>query len=379
MTEHRWIEVPLTITDKIGQWAVWAGTRFIVISPLLVASSLECISGIVNKLAKEFKHSYTKLLIVYDALPYGGMEGSKLIQTEARVVHQSIEPITDIFTEIDGKQVMILGEMGTGKSTLAQYLAYTVGGQIKVYEPEGTPTDWKGLEVIGKGEDWDAIDEALADDLDDLSNQMKLRTERGDGSLEGTEKCIIAEEFPEIVSKCEHSTEWLERHARRGRKARRFLVLLSQYDRVSAWGMEGKSDLLDCFRRIRLGKKALAHAKSLKNDPLMEWLKADRSRALIDDEPLILPPYREMKTAISRPQLSYQSAIPQTLQLTPEATEESAFEPISQEFQPTLEGILEAIEAGKSDDWITKHVLGTPGGSTYSRNKARVAALRATE
>jgi hypothetical protein len=60
----------------------------------------------------------------------------------------------------------------------------------------------------------------------------------------------------------------------------------------------------------------------------------------------------------------------------PEATAESAFEEISPEFPPTFEGILAALRAEKSDDWITKHVLKTPGGETYKRNKAMVAAMR---
>lgn len=112
--------------------------------------------------------------------------------------------------------------------------------------------------MIGKGEDWTAIERGMMEDLEDLSNQMKLRTERGDNALEGTERVIIVEEYPELVSKVPSSGEWLERHARRGRKARRFTVLLSQYDRVAAWGLEGKSDLADAFYRIRLGKKRLS-------------------------------------------------------------------------------------------------------------------------
>jgi len=376
MNEYKWIEVPLTISEKLGQWALWAGSRLLVATPALLFEAWYQSSKLSMHLADMARRSYSKVLIVYDGLPYGGIASHELIETTARVVHQTVEPITDILAETEGKQVMLIGEMGTGKSTIAQYLAYTVGGRVKVYECEGTPTDWQGLEVIGKGENWDAINEALADDLEDLSNQMKLRTERGDSALDGSEKCIIGEEFPEVVAKCDNAGEWLERHARRGRKGRRFLVLLSQYDRVAAWGMEGKSDLLDCFKRIRLGKKAIAHAKHLKRDDLVAWLKQDRHHCLIDDDPLILPSYREMRAAIIRPQLGYSSATAPTLELMPEATAESAFEEISPEFPPTFEGILAALRAEKSDDWITKHVLKTPGGETYKRNKAMVAAMR---
>jgi nicotinamide riboside kinase len=111
-------------------------------------------------------------------------------------VNANFEIITDIITAIEGRQVMIIGEMGTGKSTLAQYIAYSVGGSVKVYECEGTPDDWQGLEVIGKGEDWQAIEQGMQADLEDLSNQMQIRNEKGDNHLIGTDKVIIMRGIP---------------------------------------------------------------------------------------------------------------------------------------------------------------------------------------
>jgi hypothetical protein len=92
-------------------------------------------------------------------------------------------------------------------------LEAVLGGRVKVYECEGTPTDWLGLEVVGKGENWMAIERGMLEDLEDLSNQMKTRNERGDGALEGTERVIIVEEYPELVSKVPSSGEWLERYS----------------------------------------------------------------------------------------------------------------------------------------------------------------------
>lgn len=240
------------------------------------------------------------LVKVYDQLPYMGAAVQNIIDVAATTVEEPLDVITDIIAATEGKQVMVIGEMGTGKSTIAQYYACSGGGRVKVYKCEYTPTDWVGLEVVGKGEDWVSIERGMIEDLEDLSNQMKLRTERGDSALDGTERVIIVEEYPELVTKVASSGEWLERHARRGRKARRFTVLLSQYDRVAASGLEGKSDLADAFYRLRLGKKAIAHAKSLKNNALVDWLKLDRSHCLLDDSPCKLPTYREMKAATSR-------------------------------------------------------------------------------
>ena len=57
------------------------------------------------------------------------------------------------------------------------------------------------------GEDWAAIERGMMRDLEDLSNQMKIRKERGDSALDGTERVIIVEEYPELVTKVPSSGE----------------------------------------------------------------------------------------------------------------------------------------------------------------------------
>ncbi|WP_017652550.1 hypothetical protein [Fortiea contorta] len=277
---------------------------------------------------------------------------------------------------------MIIGEMGTGKSTLAQYLAYTVGGRVRVYECEGTPQDWQGLEVIGKGENWTAIELGMSADLEDLSNQLKIRNEKGDAALSGTERVIIAEEYPELVSKVPSSGEWLERHARRGRKAKRFTVLLSQYDRVAAWGLEGKSDLADAFFRIRLGKKAQAHAKSLKNNQLIEWLKLDKSHALLNDQPLKLPPYREMKASTQRSGSTIFQPYCDNAIAPQKVAEKDLKTAYSQDSSDSFSEenrlvwrMIQRFGAGKSDSSIVTEVMGFTG-QRYGDGKDLLERLR---
>ncbi|HYX18781.1 MAG TPA: hypothetical protein VE944_31315, partial [Nostoc sp.] len=176
--------------------------------------------------------------------------------------------------------------------------------------------------------------------------------------------------------------EWLERHARRGRKGRRFTVLLSQYDRVAAWGLEGKSDLADAFYRIRLGKKAIAHAKSLKNEQLINWLKADQSHCLLDDQPLKLPPYREMKAATVRGgstivQPSANNAIhaekPPENDLKPAPGAD--LEENCSENDRVLWRLIGRVGSGKSDSAIVTEVLGFTG-KRYGEGAALLERLR---
>ncbi len=381
-TRNDWIGIHLPNRRQFIRFIVWTIGRLTFSISLftleVVRISLQCIISVIEWCKLALK----RVIRLYDQLPYAGTYHTNVIETSLLSVDMPNEIITDIISAIEGKQLMIIGEMGTGKSTLAQYLAYTVGGKVKVYECEGTPDDWVGLEVIGKGENWSAIEQGMLDDLDELSNQMKIRNERGDNALVGTEKVIICEEYPELVSKVECSSEWLERHARRGRKARRFTILLSQYDRVSAWGLEGKSDLADAFYRLRLGKKAVSHAKSLKDDALISWLLSDRSHCLLDDAPCKLPSYREMKAVTVRLQLpavtqNHQETTIAQNDLLPRGKLSVTVNSSKSDLDTSVlkRAILGLLEAGMSDSRVIKEVMGYEGGN-YQKGKLLLEELK---
>jgi energy-coupling factor transporter ATP-binding protein EcfA2 len=382
MADNYWVPIQLPHPKEIAKYILWGTGRVLLSGWLFGLHTITVVCKVTINVAEMTRQTTLQLLKVYDQLPYMGASVQNIIDVSATTVTEAFDIITDIVAATEGKQVMVIGEMGTGKSTIAQYLAYTVGGRVKVYECEGTPTDWLGLEVIGKGENWMAIERGMLEDLEDLSNQMKTRNEGGDGALEGTERVIIVEEYPELVSKVPSSGEWLERHARRGRKARRFTVLLSQYDRVAAWGLEGKSDLADAFYRIRLGKKAQAHAKSLKNNALVDWLKQDRSHCLLDDSPCKLPAYREMKSASSR----YSSTILPPNSNNPIQDKKEAEKALKaarqadlgencSEADRLLWRIIQQFGSEKPDSAIVTEILGFTG-KRYSEGKSFLEKLR---
>lgn len=377
-----WIKITLPRPGHIGRFVLWGSGRLVFSASLFLVDATNYSLLTVSTLLKWSRQSIVNLIRVYDQLPYAGTYGQKIIDVTAEAVDFAGEIITDIVDAINGKQVMIIGEMGSGKSTVAQYLAYSIGGSVKVYECEGTPTDWQGIEVIGKGEDWESINESMVGDLNDLTNQMQLRMEKGDNALSGTEKVIICEEYPELVNKVESSGEWLERHARRGRKAKRFTVLLSQYDRVAAWGLEGKADLQEAFFKLRLGKKAVSFAKQLKNDELIAWLRQDKSHCLLDEHPCKLPSYREMKAVTQRLQLPPNNQPVVTLETTVQQELQDEKSVSNQNFEGdnfdneiVLNAVNTLLGAGISESSIIKDVLGCRG-SQYQKGKELLTRLK---
>lgn len=387
-----WIEIPLSVADKLNQWALWAGVRVLVGLPGLAIYTWKQSSRLSLHLAEGCERFYLRLVVPLDSLPYGGMAGSKLIEIEAKAVTaESFEICTDIVEALEGKHGLLIGGSGDGKTTTAMYLAYSVGGDIKIYDADAAADEWRGLNVVGRGADFQAIDAAMQQDLKELQERTILRAENGSHACDNMPCVTIAEEFPLLVGEVASAAEWLIKHGKRGRRVKKFILAIAQNDTVANFGIQGDAGVIDSFRLIRLGKKAVAHARRLKNEALIQWLQADRSRLLVDDMPVQLPAYREIQRVIQQGSVGYSgqvrrlptSYIPTTEnspEVPPEATENQGFQPSEAGFSDSpktlLERVLDAFDAEKSDDWIAKNVFDCSGGNSYYKAKDTISYIR---
>lgn len=284
----RWVEMPMPSRNTLLRFFGW-GVGRVAFSCWMGALSIirNCAKALIWAV-NNVESATHKLLKVYDSLPAMGMP---IVEMEATIgatgLTQQLETV-EILSQLENKHCMIIGNTGSGKSILAQWFA----GQCprcKVYDPDAAPGEWGNLDVIGKGGDFEAINKEMDNDLLELQSRIELRSKKGDGALLGREICLIAEEFPALKDECELSADWLGKIARRGRKPKMFLVILSQSDTVAALGIEGDGVIRQNFGFIRLGKFAIAHAKRLKNDALVHWLKEGKYRCLVEDYPCQLP------------------------------------------------------------------------------------------
>lgn len=395
-----WIEIPLSAADKLGEWALWSGIKLIVGLPGIVIYGWQQISRLSLHLANRCDAFYNQLIIPLDGIPYGGIAGTKLQRAEIKEV--SFEICTDIIEVLEGKHALLIGGSGDGKTTTAMFLAYSIGGDIKVYDVDAAADEWLGLNVIGRCANFSAIEQAMQADLTDLQERTILRGEKGSHACDGMDVVTIAEEFPLLVGEVDIAAEWLIKHGKRGRRVRKFILAIAQNDTVANFGIQGDAGVIDSFRMVRLGKKAQAHARRLKNEALLEWLKGDRSRILVDDIPVQLPPYREIQRVIQTGSRSSGTVVPsfytdskgvtsellgefpKTDETNPETTENQGFQPSETSFPETSEGgeigllkrILAAFEADKSDDWIAKNVIMKHESIGYYKAKEKAAELR---
>lgn len=359
---RRWVEMPFPSSNTLLRFAGWGIGRLAFSAWLgalsIIRNSAKAIIWVCDGVEKSTK----KLLKIYDSLPVMGMP---VIEMEASITgidsRTGIQLETvEILAQTESKHCLIIGDTGSGKSTLAQWFASQCS-RCKVYDPDAAPGEWGNLEVVGKGGDFEAINNAMADDLTELQTRIELRSKEGDRALFGYESCIIAEEFPALKDECELSAEWLGKIARRGRKPKMFLVVLSQSDSVVALGIEGDGAVRQNFRFIRLGKFALAHAKKLKDDSLIQWLKDGKYRCLVDDYPCQLP---DLKTYTMT---NHYLPLPQN-QLPPLTTEAETTQDLQDNGsspEVTNENLKTAIinlkKQGWSDTKIIEEVLGKKG------------------
>jgi hypothetical protein len=215
----------------------------------------------------------------------------------------AIAPPTEIVTPVKYAPIesslkkphlMILGETGSGKSTICKYLVSQVNAPCLIIDPHASPTDWRGFVVTGSGRNYGDI----ATEFERLAQLMQIRYEARDKGISQFEPLIvIIDEFPAIASSLGKSaTDTVKLLAREARKVQIRICLLSQGAEVKTLGLEGEGSIRECFAMLRLGNFATTHAKSQKDKAIGEAIDNSDRPAMLDQLPCNLPVLSDAQT-----------------------------------------------------------------------------------
>jgi hypothetical protein len=209
------------------------------------------------------------------------------IQVQAPVEVTAPVKFAPIESSLKKPHLMILGETGSGKSTICKYLVSQVNAPCLIIDPHASPTDWRGFTVIGSGRNYGDI----ATEFERLANLMQIRYEARDKGISQFDPLIvIIDEFPAIASSLgKGATDTVKLLAREARKVSIRMCLLSQGAEVKTLGLEGEGSIRECFAMLRLGNFALSHGKSLKDKAIGEVMETCDRPAMLDQLPCNLP------------------------------------------------------------------------------------------
>jgi hypothetical protein len=93
-------------------------------------------------------------------------------------------------------QTLIFGGMGSGKTTIVRWIAeqrQNAGYRVVVVDPHAEFGSWDGLEVIGKGLDWQGISDFMESFIDDIKTRFELIASTPNPALQKT--LIVCEEM----------------------------------------------------------------------------------------------------------------------------------------------------------------------------------------
>ena len=172
---------------------------------------------------------------------------------------------------------LLCGDTGAGKTLLARWLLSQLSiSDVAVFDPDDDGETWQGFEVVGRDDDWDAINEAYTEALEEFNQRTP-----NDRSL--TPKGYVLEELPDHLLECKNAEKTIARLLRRGRKRKVFVLGITQDANFDA--IKLSAPLQKCFTRFFLQGYAFHALKYLvpRNDRLIltEALKAAKRPALV--------------------------------------------------------------------------------------------------
>ena len=171
--------------------------------------------------------------------------------------------------------IRAVGATNSGKTTLVDWLMDVIPSDRKfVCTIKRKPHQWQFIEVIGVPENYEAIRHSM---LSIRAERIRRTAQMAKGidfpswSIAFDEwkaqtrniKAIIERKTKEIISPSARDLQG--ENLTLGRELKMRIFALAQGRQIMTWGLQGESDLLECFCSIFLGKFAVEECESYRN------------------------------------------------------------------------------------------------------------------
>jgi hypothetical protein len=138
--------------------------------------------------------------------------------------------------------ILIYGAQGAGKTSTAAWLIrerINAGHQVKILDPHRAYGQWDGLECIGDGMDYDAINDELKAFTEEIKVRYKARSRTP--NYNPPKLTLVCDEFTQWAKKCSHSAIFFEESLTDIRKINLHVLFISHARTLT--GLGGSSGL----------------------------------------------------------------------------------------------------------------------------------------
>jgi hypothetical protein len=347
--------------DEIKTVLKWGGIRILIALPQAVLYSLKQLSRLSLHCSSTLENIYHVAVVEpFDALIWSELP-MRVIEAE---VMPELSGKPDLFDwnlfKADSDRfphIRIIAKSGIGKTTLAEWLLSILGGERFVITPKKKPTDWRGYKVYGAGFNFKECAEKMASIKEEMYQRFdEMEVGKDHGFIN-----FVADEWRLVIKKAPEAKENMKEVITVARDAKIRMIGIAQGEQVGIWGLEGESDLEECFTTIRMGQFAIDHAKKLKlPQPVLEWLRQQKRPCMVENQPAEIPDLSNHSLVPTQLQASSEPVAKNTPSNDPEPLQNGHFSiqnQISKELiWAQIQGVL-LSDPARSDDWLAKNVL----------------------
>lgn len=369
MSQHNTIRIPTWY--EVKQVLAWGSTYALLHLPYIPIKALKEISKVAYLSFEAIDRLYTSSVItpmkglVYQHIPTPILEGEVVEVGNGQI------PLFDwsrLQTEYDNfPHIRIIGKSGSGKTYTAEQVLKLLGGNQWVITCKKKPHNWVGQKVYGVPFKWDEVEHAFKLTMERMWGNYEL-IERG---LPPLRTNVAIDEWRSIKNNVPSTADNMRELISVARDAEVRLICLATGEQVKTWGLEGESDLGDCFTTIRLKGFAVDHAKKLKLSPeKLQWLYSQERPCMVDDEIACLKQLKELcdKTSTNMLQPSFENTVQtETLMPTVLHTKTDNENEVTDEYKKVIYRLYKSETMSDSD--IIKNVMGYTG-NRYAEGKA---------